>query len=61
MSSLKKYLFRSFASVFFFFFDIELHELFVYLEINPSSVASLANIFSHSKDCFCLVLSSFAV
>ena len=28
------------------FFDFELHELFVYFEINPLSVASFANIFS---------------
>ena len=30
------------------FFNIELHELFVILEINPLSVTSLANIFSQS-------------
>ena len=32
----------------FGFFDIKLHELFVNLEINLLSVASFANIFSHS-------------
>ena len=30
-------------------FDIELHELLVILEMNPLSVASVANMFSHSK------------
>ena len=44
------------------FFDIELHELFVYLEINPLSVASFANLFSHSECClFVLFMVSFAV
>ena len=44
-------------------FDIELHELLVYLEINPLSVAaSFANIFSHSEGClFVLFMVSFAV
>ena len=39
---------------FFFFFDTELHELFVYfvyiLEINSLLVVSFADIFSHSED-----------
>ena len=36
----------------FCFFDIELHGLCIYiLEINPSSVALFANIFSHSEVC----------
>ena len=47
------------------FFDIELHELFVYLyilEINPLLVTSFVNIFSHSISClFVLVMVSFAV
>ena len=44
------------------FFDIELHELLVYLEINPLSVASFANIFSHSEGCLLvLFMVSFAV
>ena len=44
------------------FFDIELHELLVNLEINPLSVASFANIFSHSEGClFVLFMVSFAV
>ena len=51
LSSLEKCLFRSVAN-FFFFIYIELHYLFVYLEIKPLSVGSFANIFSK-------VLSSF--
>ena len=44
------------------FFNIELHELFIYLEINPLSVDSFANIFSHSEGClFVFFLVSFAV
>ena len=44
------------------FFDIELHELLVNLEINPLLVASFANIFSHSEGClFVLFMFSFAV
>ena len=43
------------------FFDIELHGLFI-LEINPMSVDSFANIFSHSDGClFALLMVSFAV
>ena len=34
----------------YFLFDIELCEMFVYLETNPLSVTSFANIFSHSMD-----------
>ena len=45
-----------------YFFDIELHELLVYLEINPLSVASFANIFSYSEGClFILFMVFFAV
>ena len=44
------------------FYYIELHELLVILEINPLSVASLANILSHSEGClFVLFMFSFAV
>ena len=44
------------------FFNIELHELFIYLEINLSSINSFANIFSHYEGClFVLFMVSFAV
>ena len=63
MSSLKKGLLRS--SVHFliglFFFNIELQELFIFVEINPLSVDSFANIFSYSEGClFVLFIVSFA-
>ena len=52
ISSLDEILFRFSASLdFFFFLDIELNELFVYLETNSLSVALFANIFSHSEGC----------
>ena len=42
------------------FFDIELHELI--LEMNPLSVASFENIFSHSIGClFVFFMVSFAM
>ena len=53
ISSLEKCLFRSSARFLDWvvcFFDIELHELLVYLEINPLSVASFANIFSYAGE-----------
>ena len=59
MSSLLKCLFRI-STIFFFLMSCM---LFLYiLEINPISVASLANAFSHSEDClFPLFMFSFAV
>ena len=65
ISSLEKYLFRFSAQFWirvFVFFDIKLHELLVYLEINPLSLASCANIFSHSEgSVFVLFMVSFVV
>ena len=53
MYSLEKCLFRSSADFFFYLvvyiFGIEMHELLVYLEINPLSLVSFAIIFSHSE------------
>ena len=44
------------------FFDIELHELLLILEINPLSVDSFETILSHSKGClFILFMVSFVV
>ena len=44
------------------FFDIELHELLVTFGDYPLSVASFANIFSHSEGCLLvLFMFSFAV
>ena len=65
MSSLAKCLFRPSARFsmgsFGGFFGIELQEVFI-LEINPLSVASFANIFSHSvSSLFILFRVSFAV
>ena len=64
-SFLEKCLFRSFFAHFligiFFFFNIELHELFAYFG-DSLSVASFANIFSYSEGCFLILLMvSFAV
>ena len=65
MSSLEKYLFRSFSHFLiglFFFSGIELYELLVYFGINSLSVVSFAIIFSHSEGClFTLLIVSFAV
>ena len=44
------------------FYGIEPHKLFVNFGDYPSSVASFANIFSHSQGClFVLFMVSFAV
>ena len=53
----------SLVPISFFFFNIDPHKLFIYvLEINPLSVASFANIFSHSGDfLFVLFMIFFAV
>ena len=51
-----------FCCCLFLFFDVELHELFVYFEINPLLFTSFVNIFSHSLGClFILFMVSFAV
>ena len=65
MSSLKKYLFRSFCHFLIgLFVSLALScmsSLYI-LEINHSSVVSFAIIFSHSKGClFTLLIVSFAV
>jgi len=63
--SLEKCLFRSSAHfliavvLFFFFFLIEMHKLFVYFGNLPLSVASFANIFSHSEGCLFILFSGF--
>ena len=53
MSSLDKCLFKSSVcfQLGYFFYNTELHELFIYFENNPLSVTSFANTFSHSVGC----------
>ena len=65
MSSLKKYLFRSFSYFLIGLFVLKVLScmscLFI-LEINPVSVVSFAVILSHSEGClFPLLIVSFAV
>ena len=48
--------------LFFFFFILSCMSCLYILEINPLSIASFANIFSHSEGClFVLIRVSFAV
>ena len=65
VSSLEKYLFRSFIHFligFFVFLTLSCMSCLCILEINPLSVASFAIIFSHSEGClFTLLIVSFAV
>ena len=68
MSSLEKCLFKSSAHfwlgylLLLLFFILSCMSYFYILEINPLSVASFANIFSHSKGClFVLFMASFSV
>ena len=65
MSSLEEYLFRSFAYFLiglFVFLILSCMSCLCILEINPLSVASFSNIFSHSVGClFILFMVSFAV
>ena len=65
MSSLEKYLFRSFSHFLiglFVFLILSCMSCLYILEINPLSVVSFAIIFSHSEGCRCTLLRvSFAV
>ena len=65
MSSLEKYLFRSFSHFLiglFVFLVLSCVNCLYILEINPLSVVSFAIIFSHSEDClFTLFIVSFDV
>ena len=54
--------FFNWVFILFYFFDVELHPLFIYVDINLLSVTLFTNIFSHSVDClFVLSMVSFAV
>ena len=65
MSSLEKYLFKSFSyflSGLFVFLVLSCTSCLYILEINPLSVVSFAIIFSHSEGClFTLLIVSFDV
>ena len=65
MSSLEKYLFRSFSPFLiglFVFLVLSCVTCLYILEINPLSVVSFAIIFSNSEDClFTLLIVSLAV
>ena len=65
MSSLEKYLFKSFSHFLiglFVFPVLSCMSCLYILEINPLSVVSFAIIFSHSEGClFTLLIVSFAV
>ena len=65
MSSLEKYLFRSFSYFWiglFVFWVLSCMSCLYNLEINPLSVVSFAIIFSHSEGClFTLLIVSFLV